>query len=320
LAANEGIAGEIFMGCALILAVVSLFLPWGSSTASKSLASEASNLLYNIPFLIVLAAAIVLRRVDTTRRASVAVSLLVSVWWVVSLSSDVIGTITHHATLGPGAKLGVTGAVLALLATAIAISWAVDPFRVRIGVGSLVWAAGSAALAVTWVVGEWLPWQRNDLHSNVTSYVFKGSGTHDLVTSCCTAFRNQTMPNNVREALTMGLVVVAAFTVAFLIPRQAGGIALIGVGILYLADPLSWLARIAQSNVNPLSLGAPRNDILSGQLTASVSGLPGGWIALTAAFCLVALGVFRLLSSFAVNGREHQSTVHQSESRWTPIS
>jgi len=290
--------GTTFMLVALGLVVAALFVPFGSSTGSKSLASIPSDLLYNLPLLIVLVGAVLLRRAEATRQASVTVGLLGVVWWAVAVTNEVIGTITHQATLGIGAKLSITGVVLALISTVL--GWTVAPLTLRVRFDALIWAGVSAVLAAGWVIGTWMPWTSTDWHTNTPGFTFPSTGTKDVVTSCCVAFRNQTMPNNVRQALIMAFVLVAAITVAFLVPRSLAGIALLTIGVLYLADPLSWLYQIARSNPNAVSLGGFSAKVVqSGQITASVSGMPGGWITLAAAFGLIVLGIFRLISSFA---------------------
>ena len=283
---------------ALLLACLSLFHPWGSTTANKTLASQPSELLYNIPMLVVLAGAVVLRWVDLSGRVTVAISTLVAALWVSGLSSDVLSTMTHRASLGTGAELSIVVALLAV--AAVVHGWIKNPPHFSIDNNVLIWAGASSALAVGWVVGEWMPWNSWHLHT-AAGGTFRGTGTHDLVVSCCVAFRNYTMPNSVREVLTMAFVVVAAITVAFLVPRRVAGIALISIGVLYLADSLSWFYGIAQGNPNPVSLGLgiTAQEAQTRQMTASLSGMPGGWIATMTAFLLIVLGVFRLLSTFA---------------------
>jgi len=290
------IATTLALALALALALLSLLVKWGSSADDKTLASQPSELLYNIPLLVTLAGALVLSWFDATRRAAVALNLLVGTSWVIGLTDDLLGSITHRSTLGPGAIIATVGAVVALVAMVLGLI--ATPLRLRIKSDAIIWAGASFVLAGVWVIGDWMSWTSTDYHLNASNYTFPSTGTKDVVTSCCVAFRNQTMPNNVRQALTMALVVVAALTVAFLIPRVAG-IALIGIGVLYISDSLSWLYQIAQSHPSPVALGVPVSQVQAGQMTASVSGLPGGWIATTATFGLLALGVFRLLSSSA---------------------
>ena len=288
--------GGLLLTGALTLAVLCLFQPWGSSTANKTLASRPSELAYNIPLCVVLGGTVVLSWLNATRRVLVGFSLPVSLWWAVALSSDLLSTITHRATLGFGAQLAVDGAGLALFAAVL--GWVTTSLRLRVGLDALIWAGVSVALAVVWVIGEWMPRSRTDFHMNRAGYTFTATGTKDFVTSCCVAFRNQTMPHNVREILTMTFLVVAAIVIAFFSPRRVAGIGLIAVGVLYLSDSLSWFYQIAQSNPNPIALGMAAKTVQIGHVTASVSAEPGGWLAAAAAFCLVVVGIFRLLSSF----------------------
>ena len=151
------------------------------------------------------------------------------------------------------------------------------------------------AMAIVWIVGTWLPWEQTTARFAAAGFHFPSTGSSSATKSCCVAFRNTSMPTNVRQGLIMGLLVVAVIAIAFLFPRKVAGIALIGTGVLYLSDSLTWLFDISQSNLNPIGFGYPASVITQGRLTITVTALPGGWIALGAAVGLVLLGVFRLL-------------------------
>jgi hypothetical protein len=90
----------------------------------------------------------------------------------------------------------------------------------------------------------------------------------------------------------MGLLLIGSVVVAFLIPRKVPGIALMGLGVLYLSDSLVWLYQLAHG----LTLSSAQERSI--EESASLSGLPGGWIAMAAAIGLVLLGLFRFLSSY----------------------
>lgn len=60
----------------------------------------------------------------------------------------------------------------------------------------------------------------------------------------------------------------------------------------------AWIYEIAHNHPDPVTLGMAKSEVVQGNMTATVTGLIGGWIALAAALGLVVLGFFRLLSAF----------------------
>ena len=295
--------GELIVvgfGAALVLAISSLLVPYGSSSGGKSLASLPVDVAYNIPLLLVIAMATALAafgRTDEARASSIALALLAGLWWVAALIPDAVSTMTHHATLGSGAKLSVIGALLVVASVLLAV-WNYG-LSLRVTTVAIIWAAASFALAAGWVVGNWMNWTRTTYLASASNFTFRSSGTNVVSAACCVAFRNSTMPENLGQAVILTLIIVAAVAVAFLVPNRAAGIALMGLGVLYFADPLSALYPIIDGHPSAHSLGIPLTEVRNGQITATVAGLPGLWIATGAALILIALGVFRILSSFA---------------------
>jgi hypothetical protein len=279
---------------ALVLAIASLLTPYGSSTKNATLASSPENLAYNIPLLVVVASAIALFWPWPTRDSAGKVAFLAALWWLFALSGDVISTVVHRGTLGTGAKLSIAGVVVELVVAVMLPSQ--SPAKWRGGGDALAWAGASALASTAWVVGEWLPWTRTTVHFTVPGLTFHGTGTSTVSTTCCVAFRDSTMPNNVETALTMALLLVAAIAVAFLWFRWVAGVTLISLGVLYSAYSLDWLVQISNNSPSPNSLGIPAATIAQGRPVVAVAPLPGGWIALASVFALLLLGVFRVLS------------------------
>jgi hypothetical protein len=84
-------------------------------------------------------------------------------------------------------------------------------------------------------------------------------------------------------------------------PGWIAGASVIVLGILYFGDPLSWIYTIAHNHPNPATVGVAgltAARVARYHVTATVTALVGGWIALTASLGLIVLGVFRVLASF----------------------
>jgi hypothetical protein len=285
------------VSAAFVLAILSLLWPWGSSTANRSVGGLPSVWLHLAPLCFALAVAMVMVWSRAMRSTVFNICVLASAWWFAYLLSDVVSTIQHHATLGLGAKFALASAAAGAVSAALLRrpSLVITP-------GGLVWGAGFLACAVAWVVGFWRAWTATTLHIGVPGGTLNATHTHDLTLTCCTAFGSAySFQEKLGSGLEIGIVLVAAVVLALCMPGWIAGASVVVLGILYFGDPLSWIYTIAHNHPNPMTVGVAgltAARVAQYHVTATVTALIGGWIALTASLGLIVLGVFRVLASF----------------------
>jgi hypothetical protein len=280
----------------LVLAPVSMILPWGSETSNTSLFSSPGLLAYNVPALVVIFFASLLTLKASVRSAAAVLLGLFSIDTAIGLSNSIISVLLSKDTAGPGLWVSLASFLSSLTGTVLLARR--TGLRLKIGTQSLFWAVAGLTSASLWVLGDWFPWVQTTYHAN-SGFKFTGSGTNTLVIKCCTPFQNSTWPTTLRSVLSMLFILAAVLGINFLIPEWVSGVAMSSLGLLYLSDNLHWLAStIAAPILDPNKVpGWTVAKIASDGLSETQMGLFGGWISLGACIILIFIGVFRTIGA-----------------------
>jgi hypothetical protein len=279
----------------LILAILSFFWEWGSSTFHEPLKSNPEIWLVVMPVCVVLAASSIMVWFRAMSSTVFNLCVLVAAGWIAYLLADVVNTLEHHATLGLGAKLALGSLAAACLAAA-----SLRPPSIVVTPSGLIWGTCFLLCALAWVVGVWGPWVQTVAHIGVSGPTWRTTHTADFVQNCCYAFSGaSTLPDKLESGLTMAIIVIGSIVFALCLPGWVSGSSVIALGVLYAGESLSWIYHIAHVHPNPVTLGGVTEALVANDhITATVTGEIYGWIAVAAVIALIVLGVFRLLSSF----------------------
>jgi hypothetical protein len=286
----------------LILAVLSFFWEWGSSTYHEPLSKTPEVWLVVVPVCVVLAAASIMVFFRVMSSTVFNLCVLVAAFWITYLLSDVVSTIQHHATLGLGAKFALGSLAAACIAAA-----SLRPTSIAFTPSGLIWGAGFLLCAVAWVVGFWGPWLQTVAHIGVNGPTWGTTHSADFVQNCCFAFTHAyTLPEKIGSGLTMAIIVIGSIVFALCLPGWVSGTSVIALGVLYAGESLSWIYHIAHDHPNPVTFGGiTEAQVVHDHVTATVTGEVYGWIACAAVIALIVLGIARLLASVVQTSSVH---------------
>jgi hypothetical protein len=188
---------------------------------------------------------------------------------------------------------------VALYASTV-VMWFTSDSKFRIDGVAIRWAAAVVAVALAWVVGFVLPWDRTTYVMTTSSWTFNATGTNTLTRDCCAAF-SQRPTISTREVMVIVAVLGLATVLPFVLPRAAAAVGVVALGAALLGDSISWLWGLSQ----PVNVSGLPNASESG-MYGTHTGLPGGWLSAVATVVLILLAVFMLLGQSMSIGRARQ--------------
>jgi hypothetical protein len=272
---------------ATVLTVVSLFP--GYSVAGPGLAASSQAIWFNVPVIACLGASTVL--LLHRRSAPAGAGLLVGGTTVgTALYVTTVGSVVH-GTDATGADLGLAGLACAVMASTL-VTWLGVRSGARLSAhwGGALWAMLAASVAVVWAVGDAANWVKATYAIPAGSGTFTATGTNMRSTSCCTPLSLVGWERSQAVAVLV-LGVVVPIVAALWVPVRVGVAAIIGAALVTLSGVASEFATLSQP-VLPITRSATATS-QSYQVTTTLHGLPGLWVALVSAVVLLLVAVGR---------------------------
>lgn len=280
-----------------------MLLPYYGSGNKYRLISDPSNVAFNTPFAILIIYSLIGTFFAKTRSSSALTLCPVLIFTFTGSISWIGDWIAGTSKTGLGAFADIFTLLFGFFA--IVNLWDRNQISFQVTRDSLRWALTGISIVLTFQVGSFMNWTKTILEITKGTNHWLPSGSKIKITQCCTMFQNTSGSTNTRDALEILFSIILIFIFVFITPKFLGGVAVFSLGFILLANPLSWLVHIANSNPNPSSHGYSSTLISQNGIVETVAGLPSGWLAFGACILLIIQGIFMWISSFAfITGQE----------------
>jgi hypothetical protein len=212
--------------------------------------------------------------------------------------------LTDIGALASGGQQVGVGVALAFLALALTLTGNVLGFllllrqqliRLSAERGTALWAMLAGATGIVYAVGFVMPWITTSVHATTPTWIFRGTGTANISSSCCSLVQTQgwDLAHNI---MLIALVLTTPFLAATWQPVRAGVASMFGLALVLLASPLSAIVDLGHAAF-PSAIGMSITDAQAAGAIATDQGSLGLWPSLIAAACLALFAGGRALQS-----------------------
>lgn len=298
----------------MVAALFPVYTYTGAAATGFSLVDQATNIAFNLVFIIALALGALLAFPARTGRLGAGMLIGAGTGFAAHLINDV-GSVTRsgpqgspdYAAAGPGFWWEVAGGATALAVVVVAIVSLrrCGALRLRPTRTSILWAISGLVLAAAWLVGTWMPWSKQTV-----TWTLDGTTKSVSLGQCCDL--SDSAGPMVAQALVIAILIAAVALVGSCTSSAAASCgALVGVAICAGAD------NVVAVMVKPMTIDqlASSWNATEEQLRAAATvvdrvTLPGAWIA-----AMAVLGVLVLAVARGLHGAAAAASVFSSPTR-----
>lgn len=279
----------------VVIAICTTYSFTGPDAHATTLHDDDGTLAFNIALAAVLALGSLLALPRVTARLGLGLALGAGVVYPSLLVADVVGVLrssdrgtSGYVAPGSGFYWGIVSAVLAIATSAcaaIALRRSGD-LRLAPTRASSLWAVMALLSVVAWIVGTWLPWQKQILIATV-------NGTAKRITfgTCCSLSSEPTQW--AVRAVATAVLIAGICLVAVCLRSVSTGTGMLLAACVFSASDVM---RVLWSKPYTLAELAPDLKVTEDQLKQAnavvvLHLLPGVWITLAASLGLLLLTV-----------------------------
>jgi len=292
--------------CSSTLVVFAVFLPYDDRLTR--LIDSPGNRTYNlVPILLIIGLTIFayFRKSDEVLLAG----LIPLVYWHMQGNVSNIGNwLTGDRTPRIGSLLELANFVLMSYLVFVLVKrvpktfvWTSEKLRVAVVL---------SALGILYVFGSWMNWTKTTYLITLGESLWSKNNSKESSESCCMLFENTTEWQwQFRDFVFVVGLFVAMYSLVYLIAGSHLGFGIFSVGLVLIANPLSWIAGLFPKYIDPLTKGFDAKEIKDMGLVIYQEPLMGGWIALGASAAYLFYGLYIYASSKVIDNTSNSQVL-----------